>query len=272
MQLQTGHETPIGLLRRADEALVWAKAQGRKRVVPQTNVTGKRPLPRVDPTCAAAAAPAMTWLMPCGPATGGMTVPFLLPTEPLWLLAAGSPLAIHSDRTAHPDRQPTCLCAGMGQPWPGTGGWRGRGSGGAGADRSPVPLVTVGSYPMFPRSFIYFGVLHGHGGDAAHQRLTAGWDAGCGQWACWPWPCPGWFGWALRLLAGLAETFNGPCAELARLRRTKPSPRTMYPLFPGWARDVVGHGGRAMVAARRPHWLARAAGHRRGWRCWAATA
>ena len=32
-QLQTGHETPIGLLRRADEALYAAKAQGRNRVV-----------------------------------------------------------------------------------------------------------------------------------------------------------------------------------------------------------------------------------------------
>ncbi|MBX3587495.1 MAG: DUF1624 domain-containing protein [Ramlibacter sp.] len=42
-------------------------------------------------------------------------------------------------------------------------------------------LVTAGSYVMFPRSFIYFGVLHGIAVMLIVVRLTAGW----GRWL-WP--------------------------------------------------------------------------------------
>ncbi|MBX3660667.1 MAG: DUF1624 domain-containing protein [Ramlibacter sp.] len=42
-------------------------------------------------------------------------------------------------------------------------------------------LVTAGSYLMFPRSFIYFGVLHGIAVMLIVVRLTAGW----GRWL-WP--------------------------------------------------------------------------------------
>jgi uncharacterized membrane protein len=39
-------------------------------------------------------------------------------------------------------------------------------------------LVTVGSYVMFPRSFIYFGVLHGIALMLVIVRATAGWGRG----------------------------------------------------------------------------------------------
>jgi uncharacterized membrane protein len=42
-------------------------------------------------------------------------------------------------------------------------------------------LVTAGSYLMFPRSFIYFGVLHGIAVMLILVRLTAGW----GHWLWW---------------------------------------------------------------------------------------
>ena len=42
-------------------------------------------------------------------------------------------------------------------------------------------LVSVGSYFMFPRSFIYFGVLHGIAVMLVLARLSAGW----GRWL-WP--------------------------------------------------------------------------------------
>jgi len=42
-------------------------------------------------------------------------------------------------------------------------------------------LVSMGSYLMFPRSFIYFGVLHGIAVMLVIARLTAGW----GRWL-WP--------------------------------------------------------------------------------------
>jgi uncharacterized membrane protein len=42
-------------------------------------------------------------------------------------------------------------------------------------------LVSAGSYLMFPRSFIYFGVLHGIAVMLVIVRLTAGWGA-------WLWP------------------------------------------------------------------------------------
>src|SRR5690606_29556462 len=38
-------------------------------------------------------------------------------------------------------------------------------------------LVTAGSYFMFPRSFIYFGVLHGMAVMLLVARATAGWRA-----------------------------------------------------------------------------------------------
>jgi len=44
-------------------------------------------------------------------------------------------------------------------------------------------LVSVGSWLMFPRSFIYFGVLHGMAVMLVLARLTASW----GGWCLW-WP------------------------------------------------------------------------------------
>lgn len=45
-------------------------------------------------------------------------------------------------------------------------------------------LVSLGSYWMFPRSFIFFGVLHGIAVMLVIVRLTAGWGA-------WLWPAGG---------------------------------------------------------------------------------
>ena len=96
-------------------------------------------------------------------------------------------------------------------------------------------LVTAGSLVMFPKSFIYFGVLHGIAVMLIVVRLTAGWGA-------WLWP--------LGALA-IGAKFVAPwpdrrCADAGRARQPlaqldRPdqppvlSPKTTCRCCPGWA-------------------------------------
>jgi uncharacterized membrane protein len=67
-------------------------------------------------------------------------------------------------------------------------------------------LVSIGSYLMFPRSFIYFGVLHGIAVMLLIVRLTAGWGR-------WLWPA-GAAAIAAKLIAEYAHSIGAAPAFL----------------------------------------------------------
>ena len=92
-------------------------------------------------------------------------------------------------------------------------------------------LVTLGSALMFPKSFIYFGVLHG----MAVMLLIARLSAGCGRWL-WPmgaallalkFAAP----WALDK-GWLAPAFNDKALNWMGLISVKPITEDYVPLLP----------------------------------------
>lgn len=92
-------------------------------------------------------------------------------------------------------------------------------------------LVTVGSAIMFPRSLIYFGVLHGMALMLIVVRITA-------YWRHWLWPL-GLLAVALLPLAAQwlsgspwAEVFNGPWLNWLGLITHKPITEDYVPVFP----------------------------------------
>jgi len=94
-------------------------------------------------------------------------------------------------------------------------------------------LVTAGSVAMFPRSFIYFGVLHG----MAVMLLVARCSVDCRQWL---WPMGGvvlalpWLAqWALSgPLLAWAGIFNAPALNWLGLVSQKPFTEDYVPLLP----------------------------------------
>ena len=119
-------------------------------------------------------------------------------------------------------------------------------------------LVTAGSYLMFPRSFIYFGVLHGMALMLLIARLTAGWGA-------WLWPAG-----ALALLSPwlAAWLLQGPFADLAPLFNSralnwlgwvtrKPFTEDYVPILPWLGVMWWGVAGGQRLMARHAQWLAR---------------
>lgn len=94
-------------------------------------------------------------------------------------------------------------------------------------------LVSLGSFFMFPRSFIYFGVLHGMAVMLLIARFTAGWGA-------WLWLC-GLVALALpaaahHLLTGawshLAPVFDARSLNWLGLVARKPFTEDYVPIFP----------------------------------------
>jgi uncharacterized membrane protein len=88
-------------------------------------------------------------------------------------------------------------------------------------------LVTAGSWWMFPRSFIYFGVLHGIAVMLVVVRLTAGW----GRWL--------WLAGALAMAAPFVahavpapEIFNTPVLNWLGWITRKPVTEDYVPLLP----------------------------------------
>lgn len=116
-------------------------------------------------------------------------------------------------------------------------------------------LVTIGSYLVFPRSFIYFGVLHGIAAMLIVVRLTAHW----GQWL--------WLAGALAIAAKFAAAWghaNGmlppaldaPVPNWLGLIGRKPVTEDYVPLVPWlgvmWWGMAAGQG----LLRRRPQALA----------------
>lgn len=116
-------------------------------------------------------------------------------------------------------------------------------------------LVSAGSWLVFPRSFIYFGVLHAIAVMLIVARLSAGWGRGL------------WLAAALALVAqaaaswahtrGLApEWLNTPAFNWLGLIGRKPITEDYVPLVPWLAAMWAGLASGAWVLAHRPAWLA----------------
>jgi uncharacterized membrane protein len=117
-------------------------------------------------------------------------------------------------------------------------------------------LVTVGSYAMYPQSFIYFGVLHGMALMLIVARLTA--HYGVWLWLMgvvallMPWAASylhaGWLG---------AEVLNMPALNWLGLISRKPVTEDYVPLLPWLAVIWWGVATGTWVLKSRPKWLAR---------------
>ena len=117
-------------------------------------------------------------------------------------------------------------------------------------------LVSVGSYAMYPQSFIYFGVLHG----LALMLIVARLTARCGVWL-WPMGAVAlMLPWAAAYLhAGWpgAEVLNAPVLNWLGLVSRKPITEDYVPLLPWLGVMWWGVAAGAWVLKTRPQWLAR---------------
>ena len=140
------------------------------------------------------------------------------------------------------------FCAGLGQAvaWRQGQGWRRfwrRWAQVAGC----ALLVTAGSYLMFPRSYITFGVLHGIAAMLLLLRLSAG----AGRWL-----------WLLGLLALCLPLwwrhpwFDAPGPHWIGLVTRKPVTEDWVPLLPWIGVMYWGMASGQWLLAHRPAWMA----------------
>jgi len=117
-------------------------------------------------------------------------------------------------------------------------------------------LVSVGSWLMFPRSFIYFGVLHGMAVMLLLARLTAGW--GRWLWAAGllslllPWLAQWLLGGAL---ADWAPFMNARSLNWLGLISRKPFTEDYVPVLPWLGVMWWGLAAGQWLVAQRPAWL-----------------
>ena len=120
-------------------------------------------------------------------------------------------------------------------------------------------LVTAGSAVMFPRSFIYFGVLHGIAVMLVIARLTAGW--GRGLWLAGAVAIvlpPLAQHWLSGAWSEAAPWLNSRALNWLGLVSRKPFTEDYVPVFPWLGVLWWGLACGQWVLARRPHWLQRA--------------
>ncbi|MEO5669056.1 MAG: heparan-alpha-glucosaminide N-acetyltransferase [Ramlibacter sp.] len=117
-------------------------------------------------------------------------------------------------------------------------------------------LVTAGSCWMYPRSFIYFGVLHGIALMLIAVRATA-------SWGNWLW-LAGALAIAVRPLAFWAHTqwpqlefLNAPALNWIGFIGRKPVTEDYVPLLPWLGVMWWGMAAGQRLMARRPAWLVR---------------
>jgi uncharacterized membrane protein len=116
-------------------------------------------------------------------------------------------------------------------------------------------LVTAGSYFMYPKSFIYFGVLHGIAVMLIVVRFTAGWGA-------WLWLLGGLAiaaqsaAWQMHGAGLLREALNTPALNWLGLIGRKPMTEDYVPLLPWLGVMWWGMAAGQWLLARRLHWVA----------------
>jgi len=117
-------------------------------------------------------------------------------------------------------------------------------------------LVTAGSYLMYPRSFIYFGILHGMALMLIVARVSAGWGG-------WLWLLGGAL-WALyAALPGLHASWpaldflNERAWNWLGLISRKPVTEDYVPLLPWLGTLWFGVAAGNWLQRQRPHWLQR---------------
>ena len=115
-------------------------------------------------------------------------------------------------------------------------------------------LVSAGSYLVFPKSFIYFGVLHGIVMMLLVVRLTAGWGP-------WLWVAGG-VAIALKFVAAalygagyLPEVFNGVGLNWLGFIGYKPVTEDYVPVLPWLGVMWWGMASGQWLLQRRPHWV-----------------
>jgi uncharacterized membrane protein len=95
-------------------------------------------------------------------------------------------------------------------------------------------LVSLGSWLMFPQTYIYFGVLHGMAVMLVIARLTATW----GRWLWWLGGAAMLLPWLANVVfrgvgdAALAAAFNSPQLNWLGWITKKPVTEDYVPLFP----------------------------------------
>ena len=119
-------------------------------------------------------------------------------------------------------------------------------------------LVTAGSYWMYPKSFIYFGVLHGIAVMLIIVRFTAGWGR-------WLW-LAGALVFAIKLVAAPAhiawaggQFLNEPAFNWLGLISRKPITEDYVPLVPWLGVMWWGMAAGQWLLARRANWLSHTA-------------
>ena len=115
-------------------------------------------------------------------------------------------------------------------------------------------LVTAGSYLMYPKSFIYFGVLHGIAVMLLAMRLSSGWGR-------WLWLAGG-LAIALKYVAAYAHVvwpgadfLNDPAFNWMGLISRKPITEDYVPLLPWLGVMWWGMAAGQWLLAQRPQWL-----------------
>lgn len=115
-------------------------------------------------------------------------------------------------------------------------------------------LVSAGSALMFPKTFIYFGVLHGIAVMLIVVRLTAGWGV-------WLWPL-GALAVAAKFVAPLAiaavpalDILNTPGPNVLGFVSRLPVTEDYVPLLPWLGLMWWGVAAGRWALAHQPHWL-----------------
>ncbi len=115
-------------------------------------------------------------------------------------------------------------------------------------------LVSAGSYMMFPKSWIYFGVLHGIAVMLIVVRLTAGW--GSWLWLLGALAIATKYIAASAILAGALPAFlNDPGWNIFGLISRKPRTEDYVPLIPWLGVMWWGMAAGQWLLAHRPTWV-----------------